>query len=53
VIWIDLKFAMRIFPAPLLHRIWPAAIVIVGIWLTAVWASVLGYKLISFIVAAF
>ena len=39
--------------APLIDRIWPAAIIIFGLGLTVAWAAFLGYGLVSIIKLAF
>ena len=46
--------ASRSAPAaqPLFHRIWPPAIIALGLGLTAAWICVLGYGLVSVITIA-
>ena len=38
---------------PLLDRIWPQAMIALGLGLTAAWACLLGYGLVSLIALAF
>jgi hypothetical protein len=44
----------RFVPAaqPLFHRIWPPAMIALGLGLTAVWICLLGYGLVSLITLA-
>jgi len=35
---------------PLFHRIWPTAVIALGLGLTAVWTCLLGYGLVSLII---
>jgi hypothetical protein len=34
---------------PLFHRLWPAAVVVLGVAMTAAWTALLGYGIVSLI----
>lgn len=37
------------FPEPVIHRIWPVAVIVFGLALTAAWMCLLGYALVKLI----
>jgi hypothetical protein len=39
--------------AALFHRIWPAAVIVLGLVLNLAWIVMLGYGLVSFVALAF
>ena len=43
----DLRFAP--VPKPIIDRIWPATVVVLGLGLTAAWTCLLGYGLVKLI----